>query len=254
MEKLKENEWNTINDMLLEIYTIRTLQEFTVTLLKMFRMIIPYTKGYFIVFDEEGNIENKKSYFINMSEESKKKYISDFYEIDYLKYVLDFAKSTKIYRDTDILENDIRKKTEFYKNFLHQEDIPYGCGILCVKDRETVGIINLFRSEDFGDFTNKDMYILDILKQHLTNIICRLTNRDNDNFMSRGNSEDFVSRYELSEREGEITELLKIGYSNAEIGEKLIISISTVKKHIYNIYMKTGVKSRTQLIALLNET
>lgn len=253
MEKLKENEWNTINNMLLEIYSIKSLEEFTVTLLKMFRMIIPYTKGYFIVFDEEGEIDTKKSYFINMSEESQVKYINDFYEIDYLKYVLDFAKSTSTYRDTDILEDDLRRKTRFYKDFLQQEDIPYGCGILCLKDKETVGIINLFRNEDFGDFTLKDMYILEVLKQHLTNIICRLNNRENDNIITSKNSESFADRYDLSEREEEITELIKIGCSNAEISEKLVICISTVKKHIYNIYMKTGVKSRTQLLALLNE-
>ena len=48
MQILKENEWNTINNMLLEIYSIRNFKKFTSTLLKMFRMLIPYTKGYFI--------------------------------------------------------------------------------------------------------------------------------------------------------------------------------------------------------------
>lgn len=254
MQILKENEWNTINNMLLEIYSIRNLKKFTSTLLKMFRMLIPYTKGYFIVFDDDEKIDKEKSYFIEMNEDSQKKYIDYFYEVDYLKYVFDFARSTITYRDTDILEDDIRQKTEFYKNFLKPYDIPFGSGILLIKNERILGIINLFRSEDLGDFTDKDMYILDILKLHLTNIIQVLNSKNEGGLNSDVRLEDFALKYDLSTREEEIVKLMNAGFSNAQIGEKLVISISTVKKHIYNIYMKTGVKSRTQLIALQNDS
>ena len=42
---LTENEWNTINNMLLELYTIDELDVFTSKIMKMIRMLIPYTKG-----------------------------------------------------------------------------------------------------------------------------------------------------------------------------------------------------------------
>ena len=52
----------------------------------------------------------------------------------------------------------------------------------------------------------------------------------------------------ISEREQEIVHLVKVGMSNKEIGQKLFISLSTVKSHLYNIYRKTGVKNRYELI------
>ena len=36
------------------------------------------------------------------------------------------------------------------------------------------------------------------------------------------------------------------------IGEKLFISTTTVKNHIYHIYQKTGVTNKIQLINLIN--
>jgi len=52
----------------------------------------------------------------------------------------------------------------------------------------------------------------------------------------------------LSSREIEVLKALTDGSSNKEIGEKLFISISTVKTHIINIYSKLGVKNRVEAV------
>jgi LuxR family maltose regulon positive regulatory protein len=57
----------------------------------------------------------------------------------------------------------------------------------------------------------------------------------------------------LSEREMEVLRLVTKGHSNREIGERLVITTGTVKRHITNIYGKLGVHSRTQAIALARE-
>jgi DNA-binding NarL/FixJ family response regulator len=54
----------------------------------------------------------------------------------------------------------------------------------------------------------------------------------------------------LTPREGEINELIGRGYSNREIAERLFISVSTVKSHVYNIFRKTSIKNRTQAIIM----
>jgi LuxR family maltose regulon positive regulatory protein len=53
----------------------------------------------------------------------------------------------------------------------------------------------------------------------------------------------------LTAREREVLRLLFEGASNRAIAEYLVLSVNTVKKHIYNICGKLGVQSRTQAIA-----
>jgi LuxR family maltose regulon positive regulatory protein len=53
----------------------------------------------------------------------------------------------------------------------------------------------------------------------------------------------------LTEREREVLRLLLEGASNREIAHRLVVSVNTVKRHIYNLCGKLGVQSRTQAIA-----
>ncbi|MGK7345991.1 MAG: helix-turn-helix transcriptional regulator [Candidatus Nitrospinota bacterium M3_3B_026] len=52
----------------------------------------------------------------------------------------------------------------------------------------------------------------------------------------------------LSAREREIVEMVRAGFDNAAISERLGISTATVKQHLKAVYRKTGVKSRVELI------
>lgn len=58
-----------------------------------------------------------------------------------------------------------------------------------------------------------------------------------------------LKKLNLNSREYEVLQLLAKGYSNAEIAEKLFLSVSTIKTHVSNLYVKMDVKSRTQAIA-----
>lgn len=67
----------------------------------------------------------------------------------------------------------------------------------------------------------------------------------NENFVL---NTSLVAQLELSKREMEILNLLAQGHSNQEIGEKLYVSVSTVKTHLQNIFEKLDVKRRIQAI------
>lgn len=57
-----------------------------------------------------------------------------------------------------------------------------------------------------------------------------------------------ISRLELSKRELEILTLMAQGHSNEEIAAKIFVSLSTVKTHNQNLFVKLDVKRRTQAI------
>lgn len=67
-----------------------------------------------------------------------------------------------------------------------------------------------------------------------------------DAFQLRENTNDYFQ--DLSRREQDILEQLSKGYRYKEIGERLFISIDTVRTHIRNIYEKLQVNSRVDAL------
>ena len=58
--------------------------------------------------------------------------------------------------------------------------------------------------------------------------------------------QDQVEAYPLTERELEVLELIVAGCNNADIAERLFITVGTVKTHVRNILNKLCVNDRTQ--------
>ncbi len=70
----------------------------------------------------------------------------------------------------------------------------------------------------------------------------------------RNNNADFklneeeIIKLGLSKRELEVLQLMAEGLSNQEIGERLFVSVSTIKTHTSRLFEKLDVKRRTQAI------
>lgn len=71
--------------------------------------------------------------------------------------------------------------------------------------------------------------------------------------VSRGNftfNEKAFERSGLSKRELEVLQLMSDGYSNAEIADRLFVSLNTIKTHSSNIFLKLDAKRRTQAVEI----
>ena len=60
--------------------------------------------------------------------------------------------------------------------------------------------------------------------------------------------ESALKNLNLNQREYQVLQLLAKGHSNADIANDLFLSLSTIKTHTSNLYLKMEVKSRTQAI------
>ena len=58
-----------------------------------------------------------------------------------------------------------------------------------------------------------------------------------------------ATNHEFTERELDILKELTTGDTNAEIAERLHVSVATVKSHILHLMEKTGFKTRTELVS-----
>lgn len=120
----------------------------------------------------------------------------------------------------------------------------------------TFSFLEKLRFNPKNDF---ELYLTDIkLIKETQNLICvtnpvsklsytteRLNSISETNKFFNDNFEKFIS---LTKREKEILTLLATGYQNKEIGERLFISIDTVKTHKQHIAKKLQAKSFADLV------
>lgn len=248
MNSLKDYEWVLINNMLIELYATKDVKKIIQLTYKYIANLLKADMAFLLVYDDNGNIDLERSEFSNMDDDIKKVYCEKYFELDYVRFVLNTNKSV-VFRDTDIIENSLRCKTPFYREFLQPNRMEYGCGFIVEKNNKVLGSMNLFRGHMLGDFSQNEVFILSIIEKHLSNILYDIK------YHSLAVVNLFLDEHEeifLTAREKEVLELIVVGYSNQEISEKLVISLSTTKKHLNNIFKKFDVKNRLQLLVLIH--
>ena len=67
---------------------------------------------------------------------------------------------------------------------------------------------------------------------------------------ARAPEEGPVPGHDLTSREREVLALMVEGLNNPQIGERLFISVTTVRSHVSSIFSKLGVSNRAEAVAL----
>ena len=132
VEDMTEKEWRMFNDILLEIYYAGSLETFGERCLKLIRILIPYTQGYFLVIDEDGRLDVAHSVFENVDPVMKRKYLDTYFAKDYLMQMCNFTKSMA-YRDTDLLTDEKRRASVIYREYFKPQKLDMGCGLIIMR-------------------------------------------------------------------------------------------------------------------------
>ena len=68
--------------------------------------------------------------------------------------------------------------------------------------------------------------------------------------LESGVGDGFRNAFGITDREAEVIALVAEGLSNQQIADRIHVSLATVRTHLYNVFRKTGARSRVDLLRM----
>lgn len=261
---LSDREFTFFSQMVYRINSLDTYEKVANTVLKQLQYIIPFDKGIIFQIREQGHeLVYRHPVALNppglVYEEDT--FIKGAYRSDWLTYTSSPWSNT--FRQSDIRDEATFRDSPLYQDVYAPQNIFYGLHAILVHQDHKLALVGLFRPEGAKDFTERDVFILNALSLHLELKLYSLLEQPpicdhcpaQESQSLRDDEFQFsmMAKYGLTKREIEVSTLLCRGMSNQEIATTLFISKSTLDKHLYNVYRKTSVKNRMQLVRLFDQ-
>lgn len=249
MRTIETNEWILLNDIILKIHMTDDDTEMRRFFLNSVRLLVPFDMATFYIADEESPLLMRNPVTLDCPEEAIARYKMLGEKLDYTRWIF-MQHKNMVYRESDLYPDPIREELPYYQEIYKPFNIHFSAQVSLVHNETFVGVVSLYRTKDRPDFSESELFILDVLKDHLAFRIysiafaAKLIRKKSKRSIDLA---EIKSIYKYTDREIELIELMIHGMSNEEISRKLSISSNTVKKHLLNIYKKSGVTNRLQL-------
>ena len=248
---MRKNDFMCMNNIIYQIYNVKDFGEMRMTVLSLLRTLISNSAASFMLADH-GNSGRRLCSPICLPESfsgSENDYLS-IAEKDYSRWML-FNNKAVIVRATELLPENERMESEIYQKCFAPYGLHYGIDMSIADNNELLGTLSLYRSRAEGDFTDEEVFMLSILGEHLNARFYKEYQEMNLNGTETAEQAlRLVNEYGLTSREVEVLLLIFHDYSNDDIIDQLCISMNTLKKHLQNLYRKTGVSNRWELMSL----
>lgn len=251
MALLETNDWMVLNNIIYQINYLKDSQEMRENLLKQLLLIIDFDSANFFVTDSEDPRILKNMAGYNFSEKLGEDYVGLYEKLDYQKGLM-FDGKSRVYRETDIMEDKKRQETEYYKQFYQPNGWHYSLHASLAFEKRSVGTLALFRRQGKEDFNYKDVFVLEMLQDHLALRLYQDMSEHPDSD-PKHTVHECVELYGLTRREEMILRCLVDGLEADVICQNACITNNTLKKHILNIYKKLGIRNRVQMFKLVKE-
>lgn len=246
---ISKSDWKRINHIVLIIHSEADLDIMRAQFFEAVEVLIPYEKAMFYLIDERDNqMKLKDPVFVNVDDSFAMLYKKVFEEFKYGRVAIS-ARRTMAFHDTELMTGNQKEVNDMFQSFMKPYNIPYGAGIEIAKDRKPTAEISFFRTEEQGDFTKREIGILEVLKDHLEVRINNNINTEDADELRKIKLIDFG----LTQREIELITLVETDSDINKIANDLNITKSTVKRHLHNIYEKLDVSGRLELISFIHK-
>ena len=251
------HDWYTLEKIFVLIHDTPA-EDIIPVLLKNIKEVIPYIHSHICIPSFPGsNTEKSHSrqyqhYSPDIPDKMLKSYMCQYKEIDFINwYVHDIEGRKNIFRESDIISNEVRDKSKFAIEWLFPLGIYYGCGMIVEKGQTEFVQIFFYRGMDDGDFTDRELEILGLVREHLSIKLCNSESPDLQSALNDNTSDSKMKL--LTKREKEIVDLISSGILRSNLSGILYVSENTLYKHLANIYRKLSINSFEQLLWLLNK-
>ncbi len=246
---MRNNDFLLINDIIHRIYTLSDFNQMRESFLSFLAVLIPNQESSIFLSDptDSGHLICDPVIFPSGESSAEKDYLQ-FENLDYTRWVM-LSHKCMIFRESDLISDEERSKTDFFKNLMAPNNLYYSLQLVLVYQEVFLGVVTLYRSKEVGDFTDEEVFILDSFKEHLNFRFYQYYLHSNPIEYTPSHGDDlFIEKYHLTKREVEILMLTLDGTSNDKIADKLSISPHTLKKHMQNIYRKLNVTTKWELL------
>jgi len=166
----------------------------------------------------------------------------------------------KLYRLSQVVPDPRQlRESEFFRRYMAAEGWYYSASLLFWDADRLASEIVIRRTAEQGDFTAREMALLQRLHPHMETTLQRLSAVERRAGLPGAVQPDDVTKHdairslpgELTVAERELVQFVRIGFSNKEIAARLDKSVRTVKTQLTSVYKKCGVRSRTRLLAMM---
>ena len=247
---MDNNTIQILNNTIYQIYNIDDFDSMKREILTSLRLLIPNKCASLLMARKD----MKHSLTDPMCAPEKYKEMEERYMLyedrDFSNWIL-HKNRTVILNVSTLMDESEREKTDVYINCFAPYGLHYSLDMTIAFRGELLGDLTLYRGKESENFNDEDEEIMKLLSDHLNARF--YANKYGSRILEKtgiGQLGDIINEYGLTKREAEVLHMILQSRNNKQICEELYISENTLKKHLHNLYEKTGVTGRVQLLGL----
>ena len=198
-----------------------------------------------VFFLVQPDMKHQAAYISNAPSEIEKAYTSTYFTLDPIHPRNFKDTNDRVVTLSSQISTERLMKHRYYLEFMQKYQHRYVLDMFFRNSRnEIIAVISLLRNKSQSDFTKEEIGLLHSIHtfmEYSLNTVY-LPKRDQERT-------SLQTRYNLTDRELDVLEMLISGANNKEIAKRIDMGLATLKTHLNHIFKKTAVQTRTELTA-----